>query len=82
MSRGVQKVVGTKAEKTRVAETKRKREKERRRKEMRRERMLKTLFSLYLHNQQINFHKTSCTEKPQIMTICIYVKYTKVTTDY
>ena len=38
-----------------------------------------TSFSLYFHNQQTDFHKPSCTRKPQMRAICIYVECTKVT---
>ena len=40
-----------------------------------------TSFSLYLHNQWTDFHKLSCTRKPQMRAICIYAGYTKVTTN-
>ena len=40
-----------------------------------------TSFSLYLHNKWINFHKLSCTGKPQMRAICTYVGGTKATTN-
>jgi len=40
-----------------------------------------TSFSLYLHNQWTDFHKISCSGKPQIRAICTYVGYAKVTTN-
>ena len=40
-----------------------------------------TSFSLYLHNQWTNFHKPSCTGKPQIRAIHTYMGCTKVTTN-
>ena len=40
-----------------------------------------TSFSLYLYNQWTDFHKLSCTVKPQIRDICTYVECTKVTTN-
>jgi len=40
-----------------------------------------TSFSLDLHNQFTDFHKLSCTGKPQMRAICTYVGYTKVTTN-
>ena len=42
--------------------------------------MSQTSFSLYLHNQWTDFHKLSCTRKPQMSAIHIYAGYTKVTT--
>ena len=44
--------------------------------------ILQTLFNLYLHNQWTSSHKPSCTEKHQIRVMCIYMEYTKVTTEY
>ena len=41
--------------------------------------MSQTSFSLYLHNQWTDFHKLSCTGKPQIRAICTYMGYTKAT---
>ena len=38
-----------------------------------------TSFSLYLHNQWTDFHKLSCSEKPQMRAICTYVGCTKAT---
>jgi len=43
--------------------------------------VLQTLFSLYLHNQWTNFHKLSCTGKPQMKAICTYVGCIKATTN-
>jgi len=43
--------------------------------------MSQTSFSLYLHNQWTNFHKPSCTRKPQMRAICTYMRGTKVTTN-
>ena len=43
--------------------------------------MSQTSFSLYLHNQWTDFHKLSCTGKPQIRAICTYVGCTKATTN-
>ena len=43
--------------------------------------MSQTSFSLYLHNQWTNFHKLSCTVKPQMRAICTYVGCTKATTN-
>ena len=43
--------------------------------------MSQTSFSLYLHNQWTDFHKLSCTGKPQMRAICTYVGCTKVTTN-
>ena len=40
-----------------------------------------TSFSLYLHIQWTDFHKLSCTGKPQIRAIRTYVGYTKATTN-
>jgi len=40
-----------------------------------------TSFSSYLHNQWTNFHKLSCTGKPQMRAICTYVGGIKVTTN-
>ena len=40
-----------------------------------------TSFSLYLHNQWTDFHKLSCTGKPQMRAICICVGCTKATTN-
>ena len=40
-----------------------------------------TSFSLYLHNQWTDVYKLSCTVKPQMRAICIYVGYTKATTN-
>jgi len=40
-----------------------------------------TSFSLYLHNQWTDFHKLSCTRKPQIRAIRIYAGCTKATTN-
>ena len=40
-----------------------------------------TSFSLYLHNQWTDLHKLSYAEKPQMRAICIYVEYTKATTN-
>jgi len=40
-----------------------------------------TLFSLYFHNKWTNFHKLSCSGKPQMMAICTYVGCTKATTN-
>ena len=40
-----------------------------------------TSFSLYLHNQWIDFHKLSCTGKLQIRAICTYMGCTKATTN-
>ena len=40
-----------------------------------------TSFSLYLHNQWTNFHKLSCTRKPQMRAIYIYARCTKSTTN-
>ena len=39
-----------------------------------------TSFSLYLHNQWTDFHKLSCTGRPQMRAICTYMGCTKVTT--
>ena len=43
--------------------------------------MSQTSFSLYLHNKWTNFHKLSCTGKPQMMAICTYMRYTKAATN-
>jgi len=43
--------------------------------------MSQTSFSLYLHNQWTNFHKLSCTGKPQMRAIRICAGYTKATTN-
>ena len=43
--------------------------------------LLQTSFSLYLHNQWTNFHKLSCTGKPQMRAIRTYVGGTKATTN-
>jgi len=43
--------------------------------------MLQTLFSLYLYNQWTDFHKLSCTGKPQMRATCTYVGCTKETTN-
>ena len=43
--------------------------------------MSQTLFSLYLHNQSTDFHKLSCTEKPQMRAIRTYAGCTKATTN-
>ena len=43
--------------------------------------MSQTSFSLYLHNQWTDFHKPSCTRKPQMRTIRTYMGYTKATTN-
>ena len=40
-----------------------------------------TSFSLYLHNQWTNFHKLSCTGKPQMRAICTYAGGTKAATN-
>ena len=40
-----------------------------------------TSFSLYLHNQETDFHKLSCSGKPQMRAIHTYVGYTKATTN-
>ena len=40
-----------------------------------------TSFSLYLHNQWTDFHKLSCTGKPQIRAIRTYAGCTKATTN-
>ena len=40
-----------------------------------------TSFSLYFHNKWTDFHKPSCTEKPQMRAICTYVGCTKATTN-
>ena len=40
-----------------------------------------TSFSLYLHNQWTDFYKLSCVRKSHIRAICIYVGYTKATTN-
>ena len=40
-----------------------------------------TSFSLYLHNQWTDFHKLSCAGKPQMRTICTYVRGIKATTN-
>ena len=40
-----------------------------------------TSFSLYLHNQWTDFHKLSCTGKPQMRAIRTYVGCTKATTN-
>ena len=44
-------------------------------------RLSQTSFSLYLHNQWTNFHKLSCTGKPQMRAICICMGCTKVITN-
>ena len=41
--------------------------------------MSQTLFSLYLHNQWTDFHKLSCTGKPQMRAIHTYAEWTKAT---
>ena len=41
----------------------------------------KTSFNLYLYNQWTDFHKLSCTGKPQMRAIYTYVGCTKVTTN-
>ena len=38
-----------------------------------------TSFSFYLHNQWTDFHKLSCTGKPQTRAVCTYMGYTKAT---
>ena len=43
--------------------------------------VLQTSFSLYFHNQWTDFHKQSCTRKPQLRAICMYVGCTKATTN-
>ena len=43
--------------------------------------ILQTLFSLYFHNQQTDFHKLSCARKFQMRAIHIYIRCTKVTTN-
>ena len=43
--------------------------------------MSQTSFSLYLHNQWTDFHKLSCTGKPQMRAICTYAGCTKATTE-
>ena len=43
--------------------------------------MLQTSFSLYLHNQWTVFYKLSWSGKLQMRAICIYMEYTKVTTN-
>ena len=43
--------------------------------------MSQTSFSLYLHNQWTDFHKTSCARKSQMRAICTYVGGTKATTN-
>jgi len=43
--------------------------------------MSQTSFSLYLHNQWINFHKLSCAGNLQMRAICIYVVCIKATTN-
>ena len=43
--------------------------------------MSQTSFSLYLHNQQTDFHKLSYTGKPQMRAIHTYVGCTKATTN-
>ena len=43
--------------------------------------MSQTSFSLYLHNQWTDFHKPSCTGKPQIRAIRTYAGCTKATTN-
>ena len=40
-----------------------------------------TSFSLYLHNKWTDFHKPSCTGKPQMRAICTYAGCTKATTN-
>ena len=40
-----------------------------------------TSFSLYLHNQWTDFHKLSCSGKPQMRAIHTYAGYTKATTN-
>ena len=40
-----------------------------------------TSFSLYLHNQWTDFHKLSCSGKPQMRAIRTYVGCTKATTN-
>ena len=43
--------------------------------------MSQTSFSLYLHNQWTDFHKPSCTGKPQMRAIHTYVGCTKAATN-
>jgi len=43
--------------------------------------MSQTLFNLYLYNQWTDFHKPSCTGKPQVRAIHTYVGCTKLTTN-
>ena len=43
--------------------------------------VLQTSFSLYLHNQWTDFHKLSCTGKPQMRAIRTYMGCTKATTN-
>ena len=43
--------------------------------------MLQTSFSLYLYNQWTVFYKLSWSGKLQMRAICIYMEYTKVTTN-
>ena len=45
------------------------------------DRVSQTSFSLYLHNKWTNFHKLSCTGKPQMKVICTYVGGIKATTN-
>ena len=83
--------VEAKVGKGRVAEAEKEREKKEREKEIGRGKKEKTQeeknnvsqnsFSLYLYNQWTNFHKLSCTEKPQMRAICTYVGCTKATTN-
>ena len=40
-----------------------------------------TSFSLYLHNQGTDFHKLSCTGKPQMRAIHIFMGHTKAITN-
>ena len=40
-----------------------------------------TSFNLYLHNRWTDFHKTSCTGKPQMRAIRTYAGCTKATTN-
>ena len=43
--------------------------------------MSQTSFSLYLHNQWTDFHKLSCSGKPQMRAIRTYAGCTKATTN-
>ena len=43
--------------------------------------MSQTSFSLYLYNKWTDFHKLSCTGKPQIRAICTHTGCTKATTN-